>query len=414
LVFARTSGGRYKKGGVDAKRSYSRIPQLSDQSADADGLARPVRDELTARGYHAVIIMDEPLLRGTFDPESKVMAYIEASDAFVAFCTDDIRNPGRTAQNIIDEIGRARAHPKLRDVVCVLKAASVTLPTNINPTWARLSPGQPDAALDVILAQLEAWDVMPAIASPAVVPRATLPPGLIDNLVAGVDLGAHDVAERRLLDLLAHTQKRFHDQIVSSLFERTMSAEDDTTNIHVLSSFLEAAARLDPNLVRGEWISALSESPIIEHRICAAPLLWDHAEAMPGDVSLDVLASLAKPATEDWYVFAPAMAAAKQLVLSRKSAMGIFEALAKSGDAEDRQSAAFALVEIAAIKPEVVPEKLAKQLAADGDAEVAEQGRRLVDGIAGVTDHERRWAYGKFGLGGSAVSDAPDDGQAGD
>ena len=70
--------------------------------------------------------------------------------------------------------------------------------------------------------------------------------------------------------------------------------------------------------------------------------------------------------------------------------------------------------EIAAIKPEVVPEKLAKQLAADGDAEVAEQGRRLVDGIAGVTDHERRWAYGKFGLGGSAVSDAPDDGQAGD
>jgi len=97
---------------VDAKRSYSRIPQLSDQSADADGLARPVRDELTARGYHAVIIMDEPLLRGTFDPESKVMAYIEASDAFVAFCTDDIRNPGRTAQNIIDEIGRARAAPE--------------------------------------------------------------------------------------------------------------------------------------------------------------------------------------------------------------------------------------------------------------------------------------------------------------
>jgi len=93
---------------------------LSCQLADADRLARPIRNALNDRGYHAVIVMDEPLLRGTFEPESKVTGYLDASDAFAALCTDDVRNPGKTAQNIIDEIGRARMHLKLREVVCVL------------------------------------------------------------------------------------------------------------------------------------------------------------------------------------------------------------------------------------------------------------------------------------------------------
>src|SRR6266700_4101607 len=44
-----------------------------------DQLARPIRDRLDDLGYHAVIVMDEPLLRGSFDPESKVSAYIQAS-----------------------------------------------------------------------------------------------------------------------------------------------------------------------------------------------------------------------------------------------------------------------------------------------------------------------------------------------
>lgn len=375
---------------------------LSCQAADADQLARPIRDALRVQGYHAVIVMDEPLLRGMFDPESKVTGYIDAADAFVALCTDDARNPGKTAQNIIDEIGRARMHPKLRDVVGILKEPSVTLPSNINPTWESLSITDPAAALVVIQSQLEAWDVKPDMASPAPIPSPTLPPDVIDDLVEGVGLGEHDVAERRLLTLLARIRKRFHEQIVGCLFERTMAAEEDSTQIHVISSFLEAAARIDPGLIRPEWIAVLAESPIVQHRMAAASILWDLAEVSPGVVPLDLVASLAKPANEDWYVFSPAVGAAQQLVLTRKSAMGIFEALARSDDPEDRRSAAVALLDIAGINVALIPEKLARRLARDRDETVAAQGRRLLEKIAGVTDRDRRWAYGKFGLGGAA------------
>jgi hypothetical protein len=58
--------------------------------------------------YHAVIVMDEPLLRGSFDPESKGSVYIEASDAFVSVCTED---PGarRPAGEAATATGTVRA-----------------------------------------------------------------------------------------------------------------------------------------------------------------------------------------------------------------------------------------------------------------------------------------------------------------
>lgn len=55
---------------------------LSCTGHRADTLERPIRDALNAMGFHAVIVTDEPLLRGTFEPESKVDGYIDASDAF--------------------------------------------------------------------------------------------------------------------------------------------------------------------------------------------------------------------------------------------------------------------------------------------------------------------------------------------
>ena len=127
---------------------------LSCMASAADSLARPIRDRLKELGYRAVIVMDEPLLRGSFDPESKVTSYLEASDAFVALATADERVPGGTAQNIVDEIGRARSLPDLRDVVCVLKEAGVSLPSNINPVWDTLRADDPDAAFRVIRRQL--------------------------------------------------------------------------------------------------------------------------------------------------------------------------------------------------------------------------------------------------------------------
>ena len=39
----------------------------------------PIRDRLNQLGYHAVIVQDEPSLRGSFDLESKVDKYIEAA-----------------------------------------------------------------------------------------------------------------------------------------------------------------------------------------------------------------------------------------------------------------------------------------------------------------------------------------------
>jgi hypothetical protein len=139
---------------------------LSCHGADLEPLARPIRDDLNDRGHRPVIVGDEPLLRGTFDPESKVTAYVNASDAAVALCTRDERVPGGTAQNIIDEIGQARTHPKLRDVVCVLKEPGVTLTSNINPTWEDLRQDDPAAALATIVRQLEAWDVRPEVPGP--------------------------------------------------------------------------------------------------------------------------------------------------------------------------------------------------------------------------------------------------------
>lgn len=62
-------------------------------------LVAPIRDRLNQLGYHAVIVQDEPSLRGSFDLESKVDKYIEAAwgkrgmaiskTIFIAFAKED-------------------------------------------------------------------------------------------------------------------------------------------------------------------------------------------------------------------------------------------------------------------------------------------------------------------------------------
>jgi hypothetical protein len=375
-----------------------KIVFLSCTRLHADALARPIRDALNAMGYHAVILMDEPLLRGTFEPESKVDAYIDASDAFIALCTENRRVPGHTAENIIDEIGRARTHPKLREVVCVLKEPAVTLPSNINPTWEDLSSTDPDAALTFIKAQLTAWDVHPTPDAPAVVPPATLPDEFLDELVDGVRIGDHELAEQRLLTLFTRVRREYHPLVIDALFERFLAAGEDSDSIHVLSSFLEAASRIDPGLIGVRRVAALSESPVFQHRSCAASILWDMADAVPGSVPLDIVAALARPAHEDWYVYAPALAAAKQLALTRRSAWHIIEILVRSADADDRSYAASAAIGVAEVDPALVPLDLAKLLAKDEDVSVAKRGKELMEMIKDVSKEQRRWAYGKFGL----------------
>lgn len=357
---------------------------LSCTGRSADTLARPIRNALNAIGFHAVIVTDEPLLRGTFDPESKVSAYIDASDAFVALCTEDPRLPGSTAGNVIDEIARARAHPKLRDVVCVLKEPNITLPSNINPTWEVLSSNDPETALSVVKEQLNAWDVSPSVPHAIATSSATLPDGFLDDLLDGVELGDHDLAEQCLLNFLATLRREFHPQVIDALFDSFTAADEEGVQIHILSSFLEAASRIDPQSVSMERLAALSESTVFQHRSCVATILWDLADTSPGRVPLDILAALARPSHEDWYVYSPALAAVKQLALTRKSAWHIIEALARSDDADDRSYAASAAIDVAKQNPSLVPLAIATLLSSDDDDSVAEQGRRLRELIKGA------------------------------
>ena len=55
-------------------------------------------------------------------------------------------------------------------------------------------------------------------------------------------------------------------------------------------------------------------------------------------------------------------------------------------------------IQLVPVKPAIVPPALATALAKDADSSVADKGRQLVEAIAGITDDERRWTYGQFGL----------------
>jgi len=371
---------------------------LSCMDAFADQLARPIRGQLNELGYRAIIVTDEPLLRGSFDPESKVSAYIEASDTFVALCTQDDRVPGSTAQNIIDEIGRARSHPSLREVVCVLKEANVKLPSNINPVWNALEADRPDAAFGVIRRQLEAWGVVPTVPRSVPTGTARLPTGFLDDLFEGVGLGDHDKAEAKLRVLFGRTTKSDQGRVVEGIFDYAMSLPEDGADIHIVTSFLEAAARVDLTLVDMAWIEQLTMSGITQHRMSAAMMLWDLAVTVPGIVPLDLVAKLAKPATEDWYVFAPALGAAKQLALTRKSALDIILDLARSLKADDRDYAVAALGDLARVDPALIPIKPVERLARDTDSSVAKRATALLETLRGVTDAERNTRYGLFAL----------------
>lgn len=236
---------------------------LSCMDAFKEQLARPLRNRLNDLGYHAVILMDEPMLRGCFTPESKANAYIQASDAFVALCTPDARVPGHTAENIIDEIGRARAHPHLRDFVCVLKDASVQLPSNIAPAWETLDSGQADDAFETIRRQLATWGVTPAVSGASQETTPAPPPEQLADIFAGVGLGEQEMAEARLRAIFGGRPKEDQRYIAKAIFDALMNAPADRGDAHIASSFLEATSRLDPALVPLEWVEMLVESPLV-------------------------------------------------------------------------------------------------------------------------------------------------------
>jgi hypothetical protein len=126
--------------------------------------------------------------------------------------------------------------------------------------------------------------------------------------------------------------------------------------------------------------------------------MWQWAESIPGRVPVPLLARLASPSTEDWYVHAAARAGAKQLLLHRGAARAIFDRMAASPDPDDRDYAVADLLEVAKTEPRAVPADLARMLAQDRVESVAARGAKLLRAIGGVGEGERRKYYGRFGM----------------
>lgn len=355
-------------------------------------VAYPIRDALAAHNVHGIIVSDEPLLPGASgDPESKVDSYLDASDAFVALATPDNQLDDGTVQtrpNIIDEHARARSRPRLRQRIQVFKAAEVRLPSNINPTYEQLDPDDVSPIPELILRQLDAWDVLAAQPRPAP-PPAQPPPATVAELIRNLELGDHDEATRRAYALL-RTEGRASVLATVDEFRQFFGRTNDEENHLTLlaGSVLEALHRLDPSLISAELIEELAASDDFSVRSSAAILLWDRAEVAPGEVPLGVLGRLALPADEDWYVQAPAMAAVKLLLLKRRPARAIFDSLAVSGDPVDRFAVAEALLDVARVDPIAAPRDLAERLAMDPDEEVASKGKEALAAIPKRDENE--------------------------
>lgn len=210
------------------------------------------------------------------------------------------------------------------------------------------------------------------------------------ELIRGLALGDQVEATRRAYELLRGETRANAQAAVETLrrFLLTPGVPDNHPTL-LAGSMLEAINRLDPTLVSIELIEELASSPDFSVRSTAAVLLWDRAEVAPADVPLGILGRLARPADEDWYVQAPAIAAVKLLLLKRRSTRVVLDRLAGSPDPEDRFAVAATLADVAWIDTRAAPRDLAERLAADPDPRVAVRGRTTLAAIPEHADGER-------------------------
>jgi hypothetical protein len=146
---------------------------LSVAEGQKASLAQPFRD-LLSPSVTGLIVSDLPLIGDAYTPEEKVDAYLERSQAVVVFATADLDAGGDrfTRPNIADEIGRARSKPHLRNRICVLKQAGVTLPSNTDPAYNHLDPDRPEPAFAAAIEQLRAWGLEVAVTDRPATPAA--------------------------------------------------------------------------------------------------------------------------------------------------------------------------------------------------------------------------------------------------
>jgi hypothetical protein len=195
----------------------------------------------------------------------------------------------------------------------------------------------------------------------------------IEQLLAALSLGEHDEAERRMNRLflpLCHEDQRV---VVEALVHEAITAKDHETLL-LACSLLEAANRLDPTLVTIEEVEELTASTDFSLRSCAAVLMWQWAQSLPGRVPVPLLARLTLPSKEDWYVHAAARAGAQTLLIRRAAARAIFDRMAASRDPEDRSYAANDLLQVAGVEPRAVPADLARKLGGSPRSSVRRAG----------------------------------------
>jgi hypothetical protein len=364
------------------------------------GLAWPVRDALAGQGLRVIIISDEPPLMSAGGEEAKAEPYLDASSAFVALCTADyeLSDGSRYPRaNIIDEIQQALGHPHLRDHAQVLKSPGVLLPSDITPTYDSLDVTKPAVAAEVILKQLQQWGILPVPESPAAGPHrvGSWEADDVDALLAAPSPGDQDEARARIYPLLRDRSEDRRRWIASELYREVMEPKNQTRAAGA-AALLEAVSGLDPALVSPDMVETLASHARYPARACAANLLRDRAAVAPLDVPVEILGRLAAPGTEDWLVWAPAMAAVQELALHRREAYAIFNSLAASDDARDRFAVAAALLGLAGVRPAAVARGLAERLSEDPDPLIAEKARDVLAATEQVTDREHAECYQRF------------------
>ena len=382
---------------------------LSCSEKFRQSVAWPVRDALAGHGLRAIIVSDEPPLTAGGSPEAKAEHYMDASSAFVALCAADYELSDGSMYpraNVVDEIQQALGRPHLRDRAQIVKSPGVLLPSDITPTYDSLDVTKPAVAAEVIVKQLQQWGIaapeQPATASPDRVGApepATAPPEPatasphrigapaaddVDALLAGPPPADQAEARRRVYPLLRDRPEDRRRWIARELCRETMEASRDARTL-AAASLLQAVSALDTALVPDEMVEALAAHPRYQARACAAQVLGNRAGAAPLGVPAEILGRLAVPSAEDWLVWAPAMAAAQELVLHRRGAYVIFETLADSADARDRFAVAAALLAIAAVRPDAVARELAARLAGDADPLIAAKAAEAVQATEHVT-----------------------------
>jgi hypothetical protein len=357
---------------------------LSHSDRFIDAVARPIKAALGDAGIDAIIASDEPLPQGAdWDPEAKIERFLSQSDCVVALATPDKTRGGgefETTGNLPDEIARSRSRPNLRERILVFKEPTVRLHSLINPTHVPLDTADPTAIVPTIIEQMRLWDILAPRRPDGTVPVAPPEPAehALDAALTGLRLGDQDEADRRANLLSITLRPAALHALANALLQRIIAAAEDDNILFPAMSLYEALARTDSTLLTTDVLTRLAESPSFSKRSSAAQLLWDLALTAPGDVPLGLLGRLARPTAEDWYVQAPAMAAAKELLLVRPQTRWLFVRLATSDVADDRLAASLALLDVASVDSAVVPRDLATTLADDRDEEVARRGQELV------------------------------------